>query len=134
MGSHSTNFSADASEHGLILNTRVTIGYDAPWRKVHELLINAALATDLIEKDPAPFVFQDSLNDFYVCYQINAYTHVPNRQHIIYSKLHENIQDFFNDAGVEIMSFHTIVISAMGIKQRFRKKIYRRIMWHRLSG
>jgi len=106
MGSHSTNFSADAAEHGLILNTRVTIGYDAPWRKVHELLINAALATELIEKDPAPFVFQDSLNDFYVCYQINAYTHVPNRQHIIYSKLHENIQDFFNDAGVEIMSSH----------------------------
>jgi hypothetical protein len=41
-----------------------------------------------------------------VCYQINAYTHVPNQQHIIYSKLHENIQDFFNDAGVEIMSSH----------------------------
>jgi small-conductance mechanosensitive channel len=106
MSSHTTNFSADAADHGLILHTSVTIGYDAPWRKVHELLIKAALATELIEKDPAPFVFQESLNDFYVTYQINAYTHAPNKQHITYSVLHQNIQDSFNEAGVEIMSSH----------------------------
>ena len=106
MSSHTTNYSADASEHGLILHTSVTIGYDAPWRQIHELLIKAALATDLIEKDPAPFVFQDKLDDFYVAYQINAYTGAPNQQHVIYSHLHQNIQDAFNEAGVEIMSSH----------------------------
>jgi small-conductance mechanosensitive channel len=106
MSSHTTNFSADALEHGLILHTSVTIGYDTPWRLIHELLIKAALATELIEKEPAPFVFQESLSDFYVCYQINAYTREPKRQHITYSLLHQNIQDAFNAAGVEIMSPH----------------------------
>jgi len=106
MNSHTTNFSAEAKEHGLIIHTTVTIGYENPWRKIHDLLIKAALATDLIDKDPAPFVFQTSLDDFYVSYQINAYTRVANKQHITYSVLHENIQDMFNEAGVEIMSAH----------------------------
>jgi small-conductance mechanosensitive channel len=106
MSSHTKNFSAEAEEFGLIIHTTVTIGYDSPWRQIHELLIKAALATELIEKDPAPFVFQTSLNDFYVSYQINAYTKVANHQHITYSQLHQNIQDSFNAAGVEIMSSH----------------------------
>lgn len=106
MNSHTTNFTAEASEHGLILHTSVTIGYDTPWRQIHDLLIKAALATELIEKDPSPFVFQEHLDDFYVSYQINAYTKIANRQHITYSLLHQNIQDVFNEAGVEIMSSH----------------------------
>jgi small-conductance mechanosensitive channel len=106
MSSHTTNFTAEAAEHGLILHTSVSIGYDTSWRKIHELLIKAALATDLIEKDPAPFVLQERLDDFYVCYQINAYTRIANRQQTTYSLLHQNIQDFFNEAGLEIMSSH----------------------------
>jgi small-conductance mechanosensitive channel len=106
MGSHTTNFSAVAAENGLILHTSVTIGYDTPWRQIHDLLIKAALETELIDKDPAPFVFQDHLDDFYVNYQINAYTRDANKQHITYSLLHQNIQDTFNAAGVEIMSSH----------------------------
>ncbi len=106
MSSHTKNFSAEADEFGLILHTTVTIGYDNPWRQIHELLISAALATELIEKEPAPFVFQTSLNDFYVSYQINAYTKAANLQHVTYSQLHQNIQDAFNAAGVEIMSSH----------------------------
>ncbi|HEV3225044.1 MAG TPA: mechanosensitive ion channel family protein [Puia sp.] len=106
MNSHTTNFSAEAAERGLILHTSITIGYDTPWRQIHELLIKAALATDLIEKDPLPFVFQESLNDFYVKYQINGYSKIANMQSSIYSQLHQNIQDIFNEAGVEIMSSH----------------------------
>lgn len=106
MSSHTTNYSSEASSVGLIVNTTVTIGYDAPWRKVHQLLINAALATPLIESEPAPYVLQTSLDDFYVCYRINAYTKAPNQQAIIYSALHANIQDEFNKGGVEIMSPH----------------------------
>jgi len=106
MSSHTTNYSAEAIDMGLILHTSVTIGYDTPWRQIHDLLIKAALATDLIERDPAPFVFQEHLQDFYVSYQINAYTRIANKQHITYSLLHQNIQDVFNEAGVEIMSSH----------------------------
>ena len=106
MNSHTTNFTSEAEEGRLILYTSVTIGYDSPWRQIHELLIKAALATDLIEKDPMPFVFQESLNDFYVKYQINGYSKIANMQSSIYSQLHQNIQDVFNEAGVEIMSSH----------------------------
>jgi small-conductance mechanosensitive channel len=88
------------------LHTAVTIGYDAPWRTVHELLINAASSTDGIMKEPKPFVLQMELNDFYVTYQVHGYTKTPNKMALIYDALHRNIQDKFNEAGVEIMSPH----------------------------
>lgn len=106
LGSHVTNFSSSAQEYGLILNTSVTIGYDAPWRKVHQLLLAAAGATEHILELPAPFVLQTALNDFYVTYELNAYTDRPHQMVTIYSELHQNIQDKFNQAGVEITSPH----------------------------
>ncbi len=106
LGSEIHNFSTCAQEPGLILHTTVTIGYDAPWRTVHELLIQAALATEGILESPRPFVLQTSLDDFYVSYQINAFTNEPNRMAVIYSGLHSNIQEKFNEGGVEILSPH----------------------------
>lgn len=106
LGSHITNYSSSAGEQGLILPTSVTIGYDAPWRKVHELLISAAGATENIQQLPVPFVLQTALNDFYVTYELNAYTDKPHLMAKTYSDLHQNIQDRFNEAGVEIMSPH----------------------------
>ena len=98
------NYSALARTRGLILNTTVTIGYDAPWRKVHDLLIQAALRTEAVLADPAPFVLQTSLNDFHISYELNAYTDQANEFQNTYSRLHQAIQDAFNQAGVEIMS------------------------------
>jgi small-conductance mechanosensitive channel len=98
------NYSALARTQGLILNTTVTIGYDAPWRTVHELLIHAALRTEGVLPDPAPFVLETSLNDFHISYELNAHTDRPNDIQNIYSHLHEAIQDSFNQAGLEIMS------------------------------
>jgi len=106
MTGHLVNYSTKAREEGVILHTSVTIGYDAPWRTVHQLLVDAALKTPSIVPDPAPFVLQTSLNDFFVTYEINAYTQRPDRMAKIYAELHENIQDSFNAAGVEIMSPH----------------------------
>lgn len=100
------NYSSSAKELGLILNTTVTIGYDVPWKDVHQLLIDAALKTDLVLHDPQPFVLQTSLDDFYVSYQINAYTNEAGKGAKIYSQLYANIQDGFNEAGVEILSPH----------------------------
>ena len=100
------NFSAEARGDGLILHTAVTIGYDAPWRTVHRLLLEAASRTPQLEKAPPPFVLQTALNDFYITYEINAHTHAPLEMPQIYSALHQNIQDAFNEAGVEIMSPH----------------------------
>lgn len=101
-----TNYSREARTLGLILHTSVTIGYDAPWRTVHGLLIDAARATPGVLQDPKPFVWQTALNDFYVTYEINAYTDAPRDALQIYADLHARIQDAFYAAGVEIMSPH----------------------------
>jgi len=106
ISNHTINYSSDAPDKGLIMHTTVTIGYDAPWRQVHQLLIDAALNTPTIEQEPTPYVLQTSLDDYYVSYRINAFTREPNKQAVIYSALHANIQDKFNEAGVEIMSPH----------------------------
>lgn len=106
MNGHTINYSSDTADKGLILHTTVTIGYDVPWRDMHQALIDAAHKTELILKDPVPFVLQISLDDFYVSYQINAYVREANRQAEIYSDLHKNIQDICNERGIEIMSPH----------------------------
>jgi small-conductance mechanosensitive channel len=100
------NYSILARTEGTILTTGVTIGYDAPWRTVHGLLLEAAARTARIEKTPAPFVLQTSLDDFYVSYRLHAYTKEPAVMHFTYGELHANIQDAFNQGGVEIMSPH----------------------------
>lgn len=106
MSSHTVNYSASASEYGLIIHSEVTIGYDVPWRQVHQLLIEAALNTPGVIDDPRPFVLETSLSDWYPVYQINAYIREADKLAQIYSDLHQNIQDRFNEAGVEIMSPH----------------------------
>lgn len=107
LGNHIINFSTLCETGtGLILHTKVTLGYDAPWRTVHQLLIEAALDTESIDVEPKPFVLQTSLDDFYVTYELNATTHCPEAMSRIYSDLHQNIQDKFNDAGLEITSPH----------------------------
>jgi len=106
LGSHIINYSSSATHTGLILHTTVTIGYDVPWNKVHELLIAAAMESDNILPEPKPFVLQTSLEDFYVAYQINAYTKNVKMQAVIYSDLHKNIQDVCNERNIELLSPH----------------------------
>ncbi len=100
------NYSTSKREDGIILYTTVTIGYDVPWRKVHQLLIDAAHKTNFINTKIEPFVLQTSLDDFFVSYQLNVHTNEPKKQPAIYSELHQNIQDSFNEAGIEILSPH----------------------------
>jgi small-conductance mechanosensitive channel len=106
LSGNTINYTIMAKKEGSILYTTITIGYDEPWRKIHDLLINAALATEGVDAKRKPFVLQTSLEDWYVSYQINAYTKQPEKSALIYSNLHANIQDKFNEAGVEIMSAH----------------------------
>lgn len=98
------NFSSLARELGLILHTEVRIGYQAPWRQVHALLLLAAERTEGILSNPAPFIRQKSLGNLYVTYELNVYTDNPPEMGRIYNDLHTNIQDAFNEYDVEIMS------------------------------
>ncbi|HBE88537.1 MAG TPA: mechanosensitive ion channel protein [Elusimicrobia bacterium] len=104
LGSHIVNYTAQAEGESLILHTSVTIGYDVPWRKVHELLVASARAAEGVSAEPAPFVYQTALNDFHVSYELNAYAEKADGMAAVYSSLHQNIQDKFAEAGVEILS------------------------------
>lgn len=110
LGQHIYNFSAYAREDGVIVHTTVTIGYDVPWTKVHELLLSAAQRCSLVLPNPSPFVLQTALNDSAVAYELNAFTRHANQLQRVYSELHSAIQDVFNQAGVEIMSPHYLAV------------------------
>jgi small-conductance mechanosensitive channel len=99
-----TNYSHMARRDGVILHTVVGIGYDTPWRQVEAMLLLAAERTAGLKQDPPPFVLQQGLGDFAVNYELNAYSDQEHRMPALYSALHANIQDVFNEHGVQIMS------------------------------
>ncbi len=106
IGGTIVNYSRYASQGELLLYTSITIGYDTPWRQVEALLRSAAERTAGLSNTPPPFVLQRALSDFYVEYQVNAVLEEPETRVAVLSALHANIQDAFNEAGVQIMSPH----------------------------
>jgi small-conductance mechanosensitive channel len=103
---NTTNYSSFTKTEGLIIHTNVTMGYEYEWQDLYQALIEAANRTNGIQKEPKPFVLQLSLDDFYVTYQLNACIQDANKQSKIYSELHQNIQDVFNEKGFELLSPH----------------------------
>lgn len=106
LGAQTTNFTSSAQDYGIIVHTKVTIGYDMPWQKIRQLLLDAAHKTKNLRLSPEPFVLITALDDFYVEYELNAYTKDYQQLPFIYSDLHHNILDVFHSNGVEIMSPH----------------------------
>ncbi|WP_353190859.1 mechanosensitive ion channel domain-containing protein [Pandoraea pnomenusa] len=100
------NFSTQGRGHGVAISTTLTIGYDTPWRQVHAMLVEAAGKTPQVAAQPAPYVLQRALSDFYVEYEVFATLRDPSTRFAAISALHENIQDVFNGYGVQIMSPH----------------------------
>jgi len=108
LGNVSRNYSRTVQGNGFILETGVTIGYDTPWRQVHAMLTEAAGRTAGIQTDPAPRVFQTALSDYYPEYRLacQVIRTGPVQRAEVLSTLHGNIQDVFNEYGVQIMSPH----------------------------
>lgn len=108
LGNVTKNYSRALQGPGFVIDTKVTIGYDTPWRQVEAMLIEAARRTPSILKDPTPKVFQTALSDFYPEYllicQAAPADPVPRAE--VMSLLHANIQDVFNEYNVQIMSPH----------------------------
>lgn len=100
------NYSRLSGSSGTLFSTRISIGYDAEWRQVHALMLQAASRTPGLRPDPAPYVLQRALGDFYVEYELLAHLDRPLQRLQVLSNLHENLQDCFNEAGVQIMSPH----------------------------
>jgi small-conductance mechanosensitive channel len=99
-----TDYSRNADTDGVFTPTAVTIGYDAPWRQVHAMLLQAAERTGGIRRQPKPVVLQASLDDFYVKYTLWVSLEHQNQRPLVFNMLHANIQDVFNEYGVQIMS------------------------------
>ncbi|MBL8720627.1 MAG: mechanosensitive ion channel [Myxococcales bacterium] len=106
MGASVVNYSSFAAEGGVQISAKVTIGYDAPWRTVHRLLVTAAERTPDLLATPSPYVLQTSLDDFYVSYEVRAYCDRPRELHLVSAALNQSIQDTFFAEGVEICSPH----------------------------
>jgi small-conductance mechanosensitive channel len=104
LGAEIVNYTSLARERGLILHTTVRIGYQTPWRQVEALLIEAAGRTPGLLHEPPPFVLQQELGDFSVAYEINVYCNAPENMFALYTALHRNILDVFNEYGVQIMT------------------------------
>jgi small-conductance mechanosensitive channel len=98
------NYSTLARHEGLILHTTVGVGYDAPWRQVEAMLLEAASRTTGLLREPKPFVLQKALGDFSVTYEVNGYCDQPHSMGRAYSRLHQNVLDLFNEYGVQIMT------------------------------
>ena len=133
LGGVVVNYSAEARNNGVVFHTKVSIGYNAPWKEVHDLLVAAALSTKDVLKDPHPFVLQSSLDDFYVSYELNAFTAHPQNMQFIYSDLHQNIQDRFNEGGIEINSPHYASIrdgNRMAVPVQYIAKDYQEPGFH----
>ncbi|EKT4474487.1 mechanosensitive ion channel [Pseudomonas putida] len=107
-GSVTKNYSRIVQGPGYVVDTMVTIGYDTPWRQVEAMLLEAARRTDGVLQTPMPQVFQTALSDFYPEYRLvaQAIPSEPRPRAQLLSLLHANIQDVFNEYGVQIMSPH----------------------------
>jgi small-conductance mechanosensitive channel len=109
------------------VSTKVTIGYDTPWRQVHAMLIAAAEQTPGLRSLPTPFVYQRGLADWYVEYELFAHMDKPLERVPVLSALHANIQDQFNTYGVQIMSPHFVMQPATIV-------VVPREHWHAPAG
>lgn len=104
LGTNVVNYSSAARTRGLVLHTTVGIGYETPWRQVEAMLLLAAERTEGLLREPPPFVHQTTLGDFAITYQLNAYCDAPQRMRRLYTEMHRNILDVFNEYGVAIMT------------------------------
>nr|WP_301334501.1 mechanosensitive ion channel domain-containing protein [Variovorax dokdonensis] len=108
MGAVTKNYSRAVQGKGYILDTVMTIGYDAPWRQVQAMMIEGARRTPGVLSEPEPRVFQTALSDFYVEYRLvcQAVPERPRPRADVLAALHANLLDVFNEHGVQIMSPH----------------------------
>lgn len=108
LGNVTKNYSRAVEGPGFVVDTKVTIGYDTPWRQVEAMLIEAARRTPSVLSEPRPKVFQTALSDFYPEYLLicQAVPDDPVPRAEVMSTLHANIQDVFNEYNVQIMSPH----------------------------
>jgi small-conductance mechanosensitive channel len=117
LATNTLNYSRLTADSGSLAYTTVTIGYSVPWRQVHAMLLLAAERTPGLRKEPPPFVLQNKFSDFYVEYQLNAALERTEERLPVLAQLRPNIQDVFNEHGVELVSPHYIACPPELVRQ-----------------
>ena len=104
------SFSRREIRQPVAIATTITIGYDVPWRQVHELMLAAAGSVAGLSDEIEPFVLQTSLNDFHISYELTAFVRDPATYRQTLSEVLAALQDAFAAADVEILSpgYHAI--------------------------
>lgn len=95
-----------SAEGGHIIFSRVSINYDVPIARAKELMMDAVARTKGLSQNARPFILNRQLHDFYTLYEVHAYIETPELKHFIQSELNENLQDVFQNAGIEMVSPH----------------------------
>lgn len=98
------NYSEKAKSKGVAMSLTATLGYETEWRTIHKLMCEGAKRTKYILQEPAPRVLETKFGDYYVAYELRAWTDYPEAMQYTFADLHRNVLDVFNVAGVEIMT------------------------------
>lgn len=94
------------SEEGICFQVELTVGYEEPWQRIHELLLNIPSRIARVNQLPAPFVLQKKLDDFYVLYELNVYISKSGEIELAKSEIYQHILNDFLAAGIEMNGPH----------------------------
>jgi len=94
------------SEEGICFQVELTVGYEEPWQRIHELLLNILPRIARVNQLPAPFVLQKKLDDFYVLYELNVYISKSGEIELAKSEIYQHILNDFLAAGIEMNGPH----------------------------
>lgn len=94
------------SEEGICFQVELTVGYEEPWQRIHELLLQIPSRVKRVNLNPAPFVLQKKLDDFYVLYELNVYIQKSAEIELAKSEIFQLILDDFLAAGIEMNGPH----------------------------
>ncbi|QQD16076.1 mechanosensitive ion channel family protein [Sphingobacterium sp. UDSM-2020] len=94
------------SDQGICFQVELTVGYEEPWERIHEMLLNIPPRVARVNTTPAPFVLQKKLDDFYVLYELNVYISQSAEIALAQSEIFQLILNDFLAAGIEMNAPH----------------------------
>jgi len=94
------------SKQGILIPIEVSVGYEVPWEEAHRLILDACATIEKVRKNPAPFVFQKKLGDFYVLYELNVYIDFSGDTDLVISAVYQSLQNTFKRENIDMKSPH----------------------------
>lgn len=109
------------SDQGICFQVELSVGYEEPWERIHELLLNIPPRVPRVKTSPAPFVLQKKLDDFYILYELNVYISQSGEIPLAQSEIFQLILNDFLAAGIEMNAPH--IFSKVEHVPQFKRNI-----------